>query len=46
MFNDEKRILIKKSEEIEQKLAPFFKGIEKIAFYNQRKVLAAFKKIR
>ena len=36
--------LIKKAEEIEQKLAPFFKGIEKTAFYNQRKVLAAFRK--
>ena len=44
MFNDENNPLIKKSEEIERKLAPFFTGIEKTAFYNQRKVLAAFRK--
>ncbi|WP_412177800.1 aminotransferase class I/II-fold pyridoxal phosphate-dependent enzyme [Sporosarcina sp. YIM B06819] len=29
---------------MEDKLAPFFKDVEKIAFYNQRKVLAAFRK--
>ena len=46
MFDDENNVLIKKAEEIEQKLVPFFSGIEKIAFYNQRKVLAAFRKNR
>ena len=36
--------LLDKAEAIEEKLAPFFKGVEKTAFYNQRKVLAAFRK--
>ncbi|MCM3637794.1 methionine gamma-lyase family protein [Sporosarcina luteola] len=33
-----------KAEAAEQKLAPYFKEVEKAAFYNQRKVLAAFRK--
>ncbi|WP_252503530.1 methionine gamma-lyase family protein [Sporosarcina sp. Marseille-Q4943] len=33
-----------KAEETEQKLAPYFRKVEKTAFYNQRKVLAAFRK--
>ncbi|MCZ2258741.1 methionine gamma-lyase family protein [Sporosarcina sp. G11-34] len=44
MFDDENNVLIKKAEEIEQKLVPFFSSVEKIAFYNQRKVLSAFRK--
>ncbi|MGN7386731.1 aminotransferase class I/II-fold pyridoxal phosphate-dependent enzyme [Sporosarcina sp. SAFN-015] len=34
----------KKAEETEQTLAPYFKDVEKTAFFNQRKVLAAFRK--
>lgn len=33
-----------KAEETEQKLVPYFKEVEKAAFFNQRKVLAAFRK--
>jgi len=33
-----------KAEATEQKLAPYFKDVEKISFFNQRKVLAAFRK--
>lgn len=33
-----------KAEATEHKLAPYFKEAEKTAFYNQRKVLAAFRK--
>lgn len=36
--------LLNKTEEIEQKVSTYFKEVEKIAFYNQRKVLAAFRK--
>ncbi|MCG7333970.1 methionine gamma-lyase family protein [Sporosarcina sp. ACRSM] len=36
--------LLSKAEAMEEKLAPFFKSVEKTAFYNQRKVLAAFRK--
>lgn len=43
MLND---ALMNKAETIEEKLAPFFKGVEKTAFTNQRKVLAAFRKNR
>ncbi|MHA6261195.1 methionine gamma-lyase family protein [Sporosarcina sp. CAU 1771] len=43
MFNE---ALMNKVEEIETKLAPYFKDVEKIAFTNQAKVLAAFRKNR
>ncbi|MBE1553380.1 aminotransferase class I/II-fold pyridoxal phosphate-dependent enzyme [Sporosarcina limicola] len=35
--------LLIKTEAIEESLTPYFKAVEKIAFYNQRKVLAAFR---
>ncbi|WP_301109647.1 aminotransferase class I/II-fold pyridoxal phosphate-dependent enzyme [Sporosarcina sp.] len=35
--------LLQKSYEAEQKIAPYVKNVEEIAFYNQRKVLQAFK---
>jgi cystathionine beta-lyase family protein involved in aluminum resistance len=44
MFTEQDDLLFESAEAIEEKLAPFFKGIEKTAFYNQRKVLAAFRK--
>ncbi|MEK5039466.1 methionine gamma-lyase family protein [Sporosarcina sp. FSL K6-3457] len=44
MLNEQDELLLEKAEAIEDKLAPFFKDVEKIAFYNQRKVLAAFRK--
>jgi len=44
MFTEQDDLLFEKAEAIEEKLAPFFKGIEKTAFYNQRKVLTAFRK--
>lgn len=44
MFTEQDDLLFENAEVIEEKLAPFFKGIEKTAFYNQRKVLAAFRK--
>ena len=43
-FMEQDELLMDKAEAIEEKLAPFFKGVEKTAFYNQRKVLAAFRK--
>ena len=43
-FIEQDELLMDKAEAIEEKLAPFFKGVEKTAFYNQRKVLAAFRK--
>ena len=46
MFIDENNEFLEKAEKIEQKLTSYFAGIEKVAFYNQRKVLAAFKKNR
>ncbi len=36
--------LLERVEAIEQKLTPYFKNVEKIAFYNQKKVLEAFRK--
>ncbi|WP_336822548.1 methionine gamma-lyase family protein [Sporosarcina sp. USHLN248] len=33
-----------RASEVEEKIAPYFKRIEEIAFYNQRKVLSAFRK--
>ncbi|WP_212391095.1 methionine gamma-lyase family protein [Sporosarcina beigongshangi] len=44
MLEEQDEFLFAKAEEIEEKLTPFFKEVEKIAFYNQRKVLAAFRK--
>ncbi|MFJ7933222.1 aminotransferase class I/II-fold pyridoxal phosphate-dependent enzyme [Sporosarcina sp. NPDC096371] len=44
ILNEQDELLLEKAEVIEDKLAPFFKDVEKIAFYNQRKVLAAFRK--
>ena len=44
MLTEQDDLLFEDAEAIEEKLAPFFKGIEKTAFYNQRKVLAAFRK--
>ena len=44
MFTEQDDLLFQNAEVIEEKLAPFFKGIEKTALYNQRKVLAAFRK--
>lgn len=42
-INDE---LLMKSQEAEQLIAPYVKEVEDIAFYNQRKVLQAFKQNR
>ncbi|WP_415579184.1 aminotransferase class I/II-fold pyridoxal phosphate-dependent enzyme [Filibacter tadaridae] len=42
-FNEQDTALFEKADAIETKLAPFFKEVEKTAFYNQRKVLAAFR---
>lgn len=44
IVNELDELLLEKTEAIEEKLAPYFKDVEKIAFYNQRKVLAAFRK--
>ncbi|WP_342509617.1 methionine gamma-lyase family protein [Sporosarcina sp. FSL K6-2383] len=44
MLEQQDELLFAKAEAIEEKLTPFFKAVEKIAFYNQRKVLAAFRK--
>nr|WP_318615327.1 methionine gamma-lyase family protein [Sporosarcina sp. YIM B06819] len=44
ILNELDEFLLEKTEAMEDKLAPFFKDVEKIAFYNQRKVLAAFRK--
>ncbi len=44
MFTEQDDLLIEDAEIIEDKLAPYFKGVEKTAFYNQRKVLKAFRK--
>jgi cystathionine beta-lyase family protein involved in aluminum resistance len=44
MFNELDNDLLDKAEGIEQKLVPYFSAVEKTAFYNQRKVLAAFRK--
>ncbi|MFD1928620.1 aminotransferase class I/II-fold pyridoxal phosphate-dependent enzyme [Sporosarcina siberiensis] len=46
MFADENNALLTKSEEIERKLIPYFSVIEKTAFMNQSKVLAAFRNNR
>lgn len=46
MFSNEEQNLIEQTERIEQQLAPFFTTINKIAYVNQKKVLAAFKKNR
>ncbi|MCZ2256983.1 methionine gamma-lyase family protein [Sporosarcina sp. G11-34] len=43
--NDEQQVE-NRTAEIEQKLSPYFAGIEKIAYANQKKVLAAFQKNR
>ena len=44
ILNEQDELLLEKTEAIEEKLASYFKDVEKIAFYNQRKVLAAFRK--
>ncbi len=44
MFTEQDDLLFEDAEIIEEKLAPYFKGVEKTAFYNQRKVLRAFRK--
>lgn len=44
IVNELDELLLEKTEAIEEKLAPYFKDVEKVAFYNQRKVLAAFRK--
>lgn len=43
-LNEQDELLLEKTEAMEDKLAPYFKEVEKIAYYNQRKVLAAFRK--
>ena len=43
MLQNEEINLLNKTEEIEEKLVPYFKAVEKIAFTNQKKVLAAFR---
>ncbi len=44
ILNEQDELLLEKTEVMEDKLAPYFKDVEKIAYYNQRKVLAAFRK--
>ncbi len=44
MFKNENTTLLTNTAEIEQRLSPFFKEVESIAFDNQKKVLAAFRK--
>lgn len=44
ILNEQDELLVEKAEAMEDKLAPYFKDVERIAFYNQRKVLAAFRK--
>lgn len=46
MVTNEETNLALKTEQIEQKLKPYFAGVEKIAYANQKKVLEAFKKNR
>ena len=41
MFTEQDDLLFEDAEIIEEKLAPYFKGVEKTAFYNQRKVLSS-----
>lgn len=38
--------LLRKAEVVEEKLQPYFKDVERIAFINQKKVLAAFRNNR
>ncbi|NYF24314.1 aminotransferase class I/II-fold pyridoxal phosphate-dependent enzyme [Sporosarcina sp. JAI121] len=44
MNTEQNDLLFDDAEAIEEKLSPYFKGVEKTAFYNQRKVLKAFRK--
>ncbi|KXH80062.1 methionine gamma-lyase family protein [Sporosarcina sp. HYO08] len=44
ILNEFDDALLETVEAIEEKLTPYFKDIEKTAFYNQRKVLRAFRK--
>lgn len=46
MLQNEEMNLEDKTKEIEGKLSPYFKEIEKVAFVNQKKVLAAFRNNR
>ena len=46
MLQNEETNLLNKTEEIEDKLVPYFKEVEKTAFANQKKVLAAFRNNR
>jgi len=43
MLVNKEDVLLERTEGIEEKLIPYFKDVSKIAFYNQKKVLAAFK---
>ncbi|WP_342512511.1 methionine gamma-lyase family protein [Sporosarcina sp. FSL K6-1522] len=44
LVNEQNDFVMAKAEAAEDKLTPFFKAVEKTAFTNQRKVLAAFRK--
>ena len=44
MQTNQEQNLFTKTEQIEQKISPYFTKVNKIAFHNQKKVLAAFKK--
>lgn len=46
MANDLEKKLENKTEQIEEKLIPFFKDIEKTALFNQKKMLTAFRNNR
>lgn len=46
MVMNEEEALFVKTEEIEEMLKPYFSGVDKIAYANQKKVLEAFKKNR
>ena len=46
MLANEETNLDSQTEQLEQKLAPYFKQVEKVAFTNQKKVLSAFKNNR